>query len=106
MWMSYCLDWHARQVELQTRFFRAPPLAYLWIDYKPEAHYLSWCFNFMDLGMCHSLSSKAVVRRMEDGSYVVDKTTYGTEDEALAAVFGGHYAHFMYELYRDLGVSL
>lgn len=103
--MPTVLDWDARQIEIQSRFFRPPPYAYLWMEYAPKAHYLAWCFNFMDLGMCHSLSSKAIVRIQPDGTYVVDDTPYPDEDAALEAVFGGHYAHFMSELYRDLRVD-
>lgn len=100
------LNWHTRQTELQTRFFKPPPMAYLWVDYKPEGDYLSWCFNFMDLGMCHSISSKAIVKALPDGTFLVDGLSFSNEDSALDAVFGGHYSHFIWELYRDLGVKM
>lgn len=99
------LTWDARQDEIQTRFFRPPPKAYLWMEYRHAAHYLSWCFNFMDLGMCHSLSSRAVVKALPDGTFLVDDVSYPDESSALEAVFGGHYAHFMSELYRDLHIQ-
>jgi hypothetical protein len=100
------MDWPARTHEIQARHFRGPgPYAYLWIDYKPAARLLSWCFTFMDLGMCHSLSGKATVEPAEPGGFLVDGLPFPDEPGALAHVFGGHYAHFLRELYRDLGVE-
>lgn len=101
------LDWHTQQAKrIQEHYFRPPPYAYLWLDYNPSGKLLSWCFTFMDMGMCHSLTAKSVtVCPQPDGSFLVNGIAYLTEKDAQDAVFGGHYAHFIQEFHRDLGVS-
>lgn len=56
----------------------------------------------MDLGMCHTLSGHARVRQVPSGGYLVNQHPHSTEDEALLAVFGGHYQTFVDRLYRDV----
>ena len=102
---AFSMDWPARTHEIQALHFRGPgPYTYLWIDYKPTSRLLSWCFTFMDLGMCHSLSGKATVEPCKAGAFLVDGMPFPNEASALAYVFGGHYAHFLREFYRELGV--
>ena len=97
------MDWPTRAEEIQALHFKGPcPYAYLWIDYKPPARLLSWCFTFMDLGMCHTLVGKSTVEACDSGTFLVDGRSHPNEASALAYVFGGHYAHFLEELYLDL----
>ena len=98
------MDWPARTQEIQRRFFRAPPCAYLWVDFSHENSLLSWCFTFMDLGMCHTISSTTTVVQ-KNGCFLVGRESWPTEDMALEAVFGGHYEHFLQEFYRDVGFT-
>jgi hypothetical protein len=102
------MDWPTRTEEIQALHFKGPcPYAYLWIDYKPSARLLSWCFTFMDRGMCHTLAGKATVEACNDpsGTFLVDGRSHPDEASALAFVFGGHYSHFLEELYRDCSVG-
>lgn len=94
------MDWHTRADELQARFFRTGSRTFLWLKHQQDL--LQWSFTFMDLGMCHTLSGHARVSPGPSGGYLVNQRQYATEDEALYAVFGGHYQAFVDRLYRDM----
>lgn len=96
------MDWPSRVREIQSRFFRPPPYAYLWINFAQDNNMLSWSFTFMEFGMCHTISSSAVVIR-KNGCFLVGRESWPSEDMALEAVFGGHLNHFLQEFYRDIG---
>lgn len=55
----------------------------------------------MDLGMCHTLSGHARVRLVPSGGYLVNGREHATEDDALDAVFKGHYQAFVQRFYKD-----
>ena len=97
------MNWHTRSDELQERYFRPGPYAYLWIskDTQGETH---WSFNFMDLDMCHTLSGRAQVSLTPTGTYLVDQQEHQDEAGALDAVFSGHYQKFIAQFYRDLRI--
>ena len=95
------MDWPFRAQEIQKRFFRPPPYAYLWIDFTQDNNMLSWCFTFMDFGMCHTISGSTTVIR-KNGCFLVGQESWPSEDMALEAVFGGHLDHFLQEFYRDI----
>jgi hypothetical protein len=96
------MDWPDHSAHIQQRYFRTGEQTYLWINYTPADHLLTWCFTFMDLDMYHSISSHATVLCNEQGTYRVDGKDMLSRNHALSTVFGGHYAHFMAELYRDI----
>ncbi len=94
------MDWHTRSNEIQARFFRTGSKTFLWLKHHQDL--LQWSFTFMDLGMCHTLSGHARVHSAPSGGYLVNQRPHSTEDEALLAVFGGHYQTFVDRLYRDV----
>jgi hypothetical protein len=97
------MDWHTRAAEIQERFFRQGPYAYLCISEESQPE-IRWTFNFMDLGMCHTLSGSASVSLTPTGTYLVDHEEHANEDSALVAVFSGHYRDFLECFYRDLRI--
>ena len=101
--VSTIMDWHARAAEIQERFFRQGPYAYLCISEDSQTE-TRWTFNFMDLGMCHTLSGSAMVSFTPTGTYLVNKQECEDEDSALEAVFSGHYREFLSRFYLDMGV--
>ena len=100
------MDWADHTHTIQEEYFRPGPYAYLWIDYSQVDHLLTWCFTFMDLGMYHSISSHARVKCDDQGVYTVDGKHPFSREQAIFMVFSGYYAHFIVELYRDLGISI
>jgi hypothetical protein len=97
------MDWHTRTDEIQSRFFRAGPRTFLWLDYgtlSPDL--LQWSFTFMDLGMCHTLTGHASANVLPSGGYLVNFKHHPTEEAALEAVFGEHYPGFVERLYKDM----
>jgi hypothetical protein len=97
------MNWHTRSEELQARYFRPAPYAYLWISKEMQGQ-THWSFNFMDLGMCHSLSGRNHVSLTPTGSYLVDQLELPDETAALDAVFSGRYQKFVSQFYRDMRV--
>jgi len=116
------MNWHFRSQEIQERFFSVGKGTYLWIS-APVREYgsneVSWAFTFLDFGMCHTVAGCSTVERrlvIPDGVtshrsvdvYYVDgkKDSPLDEDGAMIAVFAGHHARYVADLYRGLGVSL
>lgn len=79
------MDWNARHDEIQARHFRTGPRAFLSIRQDPL--WVEWSFTFADMGMFHTIESRALASQ--------------TESE----VFAGHYARFLDELYGDMGIT-
>lgn len=50
--------------------------------------------------MCHSISSESTVIT-KDGAFIVNDQAYPSEDMAMQAVFGGHYARFLDDFFRQ-----
>lgn len=116
------MKWHTRSQEIQERYFNTGRGTYLWVssparEYGPQE--VSWAFTFLDFGMCHTLAGCSTVDRqlvIPDGVtarksfdvYYVDGNIDNPldEDGAMRAVFEGHHAQYVTELYRGLGVSL
>ena len=94
--------------EIQSRYFRTGNnKAFLWLDYDEKTALLSWSFTFLDFGMHHTLSGKAIVSNLPGtppGFYAVNGTIHPSSDAAMHAVFANHYAEFMTQLYADLGM--
>lgn len=93
--------------EIQPCYFRAGDKTFLWLDYNEETALLSWSFTFLDLGMCHTLSGRATVSLVPNSpsAYMVNGQVHGTREQAMHAVFAGHYKDFIVQLYLDLGVE-
>jgi hypothetical protein len=118
------LQWHtaAMSYEIQKRHFSVEKGTYLWISSPTRDHgaqRISWAFTFLDFGMCHTIAGCSTVDCqliVPDGvstfkashAYFVDGDMYKPldEDEAIRAVFGGHHAHYVAEMYQGMGVSL
>jgi hypothetical protein len=99
------MNWPERSEEIQRLYFRTGPYTYLWMKYDHSSQQLVWCFTFMDLGMCHSISSHTVVFCDGNGMFCVDGENWVSETQALASVFDGHYTRFVWDLYTDMGIE-
>lgn len=99
------MDWPDDAARIQARYFRPGHYAFLWVDYAPADHMLTWCFTFMEMNMYHSISSHATVFCNDQGTYRVDGKDMLSREHAISTVFGGYYEHFMAELHRDLGLD-
>lgn len=109
--------WHTRSHAIQERYFSTGKGTYLWVS--GGSREVSWAFTFLDFGMSHTLAGCSTVDRhlvIPDGvtshkSFDVffvdgDMENPLDEDAALRAVFDGHHAQYVAELYHGLGVSL
>lgn len=98
------MDWTPG--EIQSRYFRTGDKTFLWLDYDEITALLSWSFTFLDLGMCHTLSGRATVSLLPHTPpvYMVNGQSAATREQAMHAVFAGHYRDFLVQLYADLGV--
>lgn len=95
--------------EIQSRYFRVGPGTHLWLDYDEKAETLLWCFTFLDLGMCHTLTGTATLTfpTLPDMMhYTVNGQTELDSDSAMQRVFAKHYQNFLTRLYIDLGVQV
>jgi hypothetical protein len=103
------LDWQNRVDEIQSLYFRTGRGTCLWIACDPGTGNVSWGFNMLDYGMCHTIAGCShVQRRDEDGVYVVDRiTAVGTEERAAwDAVFGGHFKKLEADIRADMRYTL
>ena len=98
------MDWPDRADEIQARFFRTGTRTFLWLDYGTGGPtLLRWSFTFMDLGMCHTLSGRArVQQQQENKGWLVNGKEHASENDAMHAVFAGHFQSFVDGLYRDM----
>lgn len=108
---------HAEYVEyLQDRFFRTGPYTHLYVDMNeaedPEGAQggtlkVKWIFTFQDLGSTHILSRDPAIVGIDpvSGSVLVDGAPYPDVEHAERAIFEGHYANYMLELYAFEGIE-
>jgi hypothetical protein len=90
---------------IQAQFFRTGSYSYLHIEQQPDQS-IKWTFTFLDMGMCHCFTSQARVSMCPPSQFImVDDKEYPSLDQALHAIFGGHYQRFLQSFYRDLGVT-
>jgi hypothetical protein len=99
------MNWEQRVKEIQNLYFRSGPYTHLWIEYKQITHQLAWCFTFLDLGLCNSVSSHALVTCSEEGEYQVNGKKCDSEKQALDCVFANHYTRYIWEFYREMGLE-
>lgn len=98
------MNWVNRRDEIQKAFFRTGIFTFLSIDFDEKTGLVQWVFTFLDLGMCHCISSSAMVTSTENGIFTVNEGECVSEQEALVAVFDGRLSCFVEELYDELGV--
>jgi len=119
------IEWHhpEKSYEIQKRYFRTGKGTYLWINSPTTGEHgdeVSWAFTFLDFGMCHTVAGCSTVEHqlvIPDGvttfrsfdAYFVDGNVETVLDEegAIHAVFDGHHARCVADLYQGMmGVSL
>lgn len=102
------LDWQDKTDLIQQLYFKTGKGAYLWIACDASNGNVSWGFNMLDLGMCHTIAGCSQVHlSLPEMNYYVNGSPVG-QQELLAwnAVFGGHYQKFLEEIGQDVGFSL
>jgi hypothetical protein len=95
---------------VQAKFFRTGLYTHLAIDMPPdeEGHGLlvKWVFTFQDLGSTHILSRTAKVELHDtDQQLCVDGVACCDLAHAETALFQGHYADYVRDLYAFEGIS-
>lgn len=100
-------NWQDCTSEIQDRYFRTGLGTYLWIACDWSNGLVSWGFNMLDIGMCHTIAGSSRVCLNEDGTYQVDgQPTARSRGDAWDAVFGGHFERLQSEISKDVGFSL
>lgn len=98
--------------EIQSKFFRSGPKTALGIKLcteSPSTCILHWSFTFMEMGMYHTIASKACVtmdkcENTEKMVFLINGAPHPTLETACTAVFEGHYLLFLTDLYQEMGV--
>jgi hypothetical protein len=92
--------------KIKELYFRTGKPSYLHVNLDPYGD-LKWEFLFEDLGMCHSITSHAHVSLCPNPTpgFNVDGKIYPSFDQALTAIFGGHYTNFLIDFYSEMGIS-
>ena len=96
---------------IQSKFFRAGVNTHLYIEMTnptpSDGLILKWMFTFKDLGSTHILTDTPALIQFDHsaGGIVVNGSPHADIWSAEAAVFSGHYADYVRELYASEGIA-
>jgi hypothetical protein len=93
---------------VQQTYFRTGLDTHLYMNTSEESDGIcvNWVFTFQDFGCTHTLSREAVMGMLVDtGELTVDNVPYPDLQAVETAIFDGHYAKYMQDLFEFEGLA-
>lgn len=94
---------------VQEKFFKTGVYTHLFVDMTECTHQnrlvVKWTYTFQDLGMTHIISRTNLVDLDNATNHIcVDGVLCSDLEEAEKAIFQGHYAEYLRDLYESEGI--